>query len=464
MGFLFKRVWLLLCATTLLAPSPALAHAHLLRSQPADGARLSSAPTVIHLSFSERPELSMSFAELQDGHGTSYSLSSASRAGNDRLAIEFAILQSLPPGHYRLSWRTAASDGHPSSGKISFDVAGTADSSATSPTSARIDSPVVAATASAIQPATHAMEEDRAASFSNSLARALLFIGVLVLIGTVTFALVILPNAADVNHDSRETMLSRAALAGIAAAVLVACAAVVRLYLEATMMQAMPDMPGMSGMTAKDMVLGTTWGLAFMLQLGCSLIALVAFALAARKLAWAWYLAAACALVVAITPALGGHAAAAPNFTVAVVISDWLHVLAGGAWLGALLCVMVIGVPVACTCEGDERWACVSSLVRMFSRIAMVSVAALVISGTFASWVHLTSLSDLWTTAYGKTLLAKVALALLAMSVGAYNLARVQPHLAVERGTQALRKSAAVELAAGLLVLIVTGFLTGLSP
>jgi copper transport protein len=212
------------------------------------------------------------------------------------------------------------------------------------------------------------------------------------------------------------------------------------------------------------MVIDTGWGIAFLLQLASAVLAFIAFALAARRIAWAWYLAAACALVLAVTPALSGHAAAAPNFTALVVVSDWLHVLAGGAWLGTLFCVMAIGVPVACTCEGDERWVCVSSLVQKFSRIAMLAVATVVISGVFASWVHLQSLSDLWTTQYGMTLLAKMALAVAALSAGAYNFRRVQPQLSHERGTQTLRKSAAAELLFGLVVLIVTGFLTGLSP
>jgi len=464
MSFLTKRVWLLLFATAFLAPSAAHAHAHLLRSEPADGARLNSAPTVLHLSFSERPELSMSFAELKDARGTAYPLAPASRAGSDRLAIDFAIQNSLPAGHYVLSWRTAASDGHPSHGQFSFDVLEAKGTSAASAAQPQVDSAVVAAQAREIQPVNRGSEEDHAASIPNSLARALLFIGLLVLIGAVTFALVILPNAADVSQVSRETMLSRASLGGVFAAILIVCAAVLRLYLEASMMKAMPDMPGMVGMTTLGMVTDTAWGLAFLLQISAAVVALVAFILAVRKIAWAWYIAAACALALAITPALSGHAAAAPNLTGIVIFSDWLHVLAGGSWLGALLCVMVIGVPVACTCEGDERWVCVSSLVRMFSRIAMVSVATLLISGVFASWVHLTSVADLWSTSYGKTLLAKILVAAFALAAGAYNLRRVQPHLSLERGTRALRKSAAVELAAGFVVLILTGFLTGLSP
>lgn len=464
MAFLNKRIWLLMSAALLLAPSAAHAHAHLLRSQPADGARLSESPKLIHLWFSERPELSMTLAELKDASGASYSLEPAKPGKNDRLSVEFAIDRPLPAGHYTLNWRTAASDGHPSHGKFSFDIVENVEPSATPPGQRSADSLVLPGSSRGSQPENPVSEEDHAASVPNSLARAVLLIGLLLVIGAVTFALVILPGAADVNQMSRETMLSRASLVGAYAAILVIVAGVLRLYLEATMMTAMPDMPGMTGVTTRDMVVDTGWGRAFMLQLASAIVALVAFVLARKKIPWAWYLAAVCAVALAVTPALSGHAAATPNFTSLVVLSDWLHVLAGGAWLGALMCVMAIGVPVACTCEGDERWTCVSSLVQMFSRIAIFSVAALVISGVFASWVHLTSLSDLWTTSYGKTLLAKMMLAAFALLAGAYNLKRVQPHLAVERGTQALRKSATVELAAGFAILILTGFLTGLSP
>ena len=41
---------------------------------------------------------------------------------------------------------------------------------------------------------------------------------------------------------------------------------------------------------------------------------------------------------------------------------------------------------------------------------------------------------------------------------------KVQPQLATEEGTARLRRSATLELSAAFLVVIVTGFLTGVSP
>jgi putative copper export protein len=48
--------------------------------------------------------------------------------------------------------------------------------------------------------------------------------------------------------------------------------------------------------------------------------------------------------------------------------------------------------------------------------------------------------------------------------IGAYNFRRVQPTLVSEVGTPRLKRSATLELGLGFLILLVTGFLTGISP
>jgi putative copper export protein len=78
--------------------------------------------------------------------------------------------------------------------------------------------------------------------------------------------------------------------------------------------------------------------------------------------------------------------------------------------------------------------------------------------------VHLEHLSALWQTAYGQTLLIKLALVATTLMVGAYNFRRVQPQLVSEEGTAHLRRSASVELLLGFLIIVVTGFLTGIAP
>ena len=106
----------------LLLPEQARAHAHLKRSEPAAGSPLAAPPRVIRLWFSEQPELSMTFASLKDSAGKAFGLSTAEREESGQMGIAFNVLATLPPGRYSLTWRTAASDGHPSQGKLAFVV------------------------------------------------------------------------------------------------------------------------------------------------------------------------------------------------------------------------------------------------------------------------------------------------------------------------------------------------------
>jgi copper transport protein len=456
----------------LLAPARAWAHAQLRRSEPAAGSQLAGPPQVIRLWFSEQPELSMTFASLKDSAGKTFALSSAERETSGQMGIAFHVLSALPAGRYTLSWRTAASDGHPSSGKFTFVVlvGPTQASGLTVPAlESRVDS-----TGAALSPGTTAVppketpldaeDVDAASSIGNSIARAFLFLGLLALIGAVSFKLLVLRGARTVAIELKQRMSQRAATLGIISALVVIVVALVRLYLESQMMRAMPDMPGMKSMDARQMVMRTDWGFAFRIQLAATISALIGFALAVRRVRGGWFVATASALVLAITPALGGHAAASPKFTSLMIAADWVHVLGGASWLGSLLCVMVIGVPIALTLEVPEMWLSVASLVNAFSPVALVSAGVVVVSGVFASWVHLEHLSALWQTTYGKTLLVKLVFVGITFAVGAYNFKRVQPQLTNEVGTHRLRRSAAAELGVGFLILLVTGLLTGISP
>jgi putative copper export protein len=78
--------------------------------------------------------------------------------------------------------------------------------------------------------------------------------------------------------------------------------------------------------------------------------------------------------------------------------------------------------------------------------------------------VHLERFAALWLTAYGQVLLLKLALVATTVVIGAYNFRRVQPQLVQQEGAARLQRSTAIELSVGLLILLVTGFLTGISP
>ena len=455
----------------LLVPARAWAHAHLVRSDPAAGSHVAVAPQIIRLWFSEQPELSMTFASLKDSLGKTFALSPAERETSGQMGIAFHVSGALPAGRYTLSWRTAASDGHPSSGTVAFVVAAPTEVSglATLAPPSRVDSTGAAlspgaATVPRKETPLDAEDVDAASSIGNSIARAFLFLALLALIGAVSFKLLVLRAARAVPNELKQRMSQRAATLGMIAAVVVIIVALVRLNLESRMMSAMPDMPGMKAMGVRGMVMQTDWGFAFRIQLAAALAALIGFVLVIRRVRGGWFVATASALILAITPALGGHAAASPRFTSLMIAADWLHVLGGASWLGSLLYVMGIGVPIALRLDRSERWASIASLVNAFSPLALASAGVVVASGVFASWIHLEHLSALWETSYGKTLVVKMLLVAIIFGIGAYNFKRVQPQLVTEIGALRLRKSAATELAVGFMILLVTGLLTGVSP
>jgi copper transport protein len=383
----------------------------------------------------------------------------------DPLKVSVRVPPVLQAGGYTVTWRTAASDGHPSHGTFSFVVlTGIAPPGHVAiPQIGTVTDTVGGGntTAASSTRADSGEEADAASSVGNSLARTLSFVGLLALIGTIAFRTLVVPRALGVNAELTALMARRAAVLGFAASILVIVMAFARTFLESQMMSAMPDMQTMS-MT--DMAMHTRWGTAVSLEFGAAFLALVCFALAVRRIRGAWLVASMSAIVLAVTPALAGHAASSPKFTSLMIVSDFLHVLGGASWLGSLLAVLVIGIPLSLTLDGTERWSSVASLVNSFSPIAMASAAVVVVSGSIASWVHVEHLSDLWQTPYGQVLMIKLALVAITLTIGAYNFRKVQPQLANEAGSARLKRSAALELSVGFLILLVTGFLTGISP
>src|SRR6185369_14535433 len=136
---------------------------------------------------------------------------------------------------------------------------------------------------------------------------------------------------------------------------------------------------------------------------------------------------------------------------------DAAHVAAAAVWAGGLLQLAWV-VPHATRGLPDaDRTRVRSAIARRFSRIALWSVAVLVVTGVCRSLFELETVSQLWSTSYGRVLLGKVAVLALLVMLG-YRNRRILDRF------RELRRSVVVEL--GLLAVVVglVALLTNLPP
>ncbi|MBN9561269.1 MAG: CopD family protein [Alphaproteobacteria bacterium] len=153
------------------------------------------------------------------------------------------------------------------------------------------------------------------------------------------------------------------------------------------------------------------------------------------------------------------HAWAMQPSITPLLVSEALHLLAAGAWLGGLLPLRIVvrSAPL------DEAIAA----SRRFSRMATVAVLVLAATAFWQGWVLSGGWPGLAGTAFGWMELAKLVLFLALLACAGFNRFRFTPALAgadAARGRRALGRSIAIETALGVLVVCAAAVLTSLPP
>ena len=189
------------------------------------------------------------------------------------------------------------------------------------------------------------------------------------------------------------------------------------------------------------------------------LIALAAAGAAMATLPRRPWLPAALAGIALSLQAGHSHAAAMYDSASWLLLFDWLHIIAGGAWLGSLPALMVLIRRL------EPEAAVIAS--RRFSPFGMGCVAVITASAIFQAWVLIGSIPGLLGTANGWIACLKIVLLFILVGFGAANRWRFTPALRGGRQRDAaarLRLSIAAETAVGLAVVLAAGFLTSLPP
>ena len=104
-----------------------------------------------------------------------------------------------------------------------------------------------------------------------------------------------------------------------------------------------------------------------------------------------------------------GHAVATSDTLLTYsVMANWLHLLAASLWIGGMFYLAVVYLPVLKGKSLTQRTQALLTTLSSFSPLAITGVVLIAITGPFNATVHLTNLSQLVTTLYGRTLLIKV--------------------------------------------------------
>jgi putative copper resistance protein D len=162
--------------------------------------------------------------------------------------------------------------------------------------------------------------------------------------------------------------------------------------------------------------------------------------------------------------ALTGHAGATPGAAGNLhLASDIVHLLAAAAWLGALpALVLLFRWSGRSPAPATDRLA-VSATGR-FSRLGVICVAAIAISGRINSWALLGGPGDLINTAYGRLLFLKIGLFAAMVTIAIVNKYYLTVRLPEPAAMRVMVRNALAEIALGLAVLFLAGALGTMLP
>ena len=166
--------------------------------------------------------------------------------------------------------------------------------------------------------------------------------------------------------------------------------------------------------------------------------------------------------------AWAGHAAATEGLDGTIhLASDAMHLVAAGAWLGALWPLSIL-LDRARQAAGPPSAAIAYQATRRFSILGMISVAAIVASGAVNTYEILGIAAFSLGTDYNRLLLAKIGLFAAMIAIAAVNRQRLTPRLAEardhRRAMRQLQLNSLTEAGLGLLILIIVAMLGRIPP
>jgi copper transport protein len=384
----------LVAAAALLAPAAASAHARLVRTVPADRAVLAHAPDRVVAYFDDAIRVAPDNAAIRNGDG---SVLQAKPIAHGKTLV-LPLRARLGEGDYSVRWSAVSDDGHIVQGVLAFGVGlGRAPPVPTLSTTVEI-------------------------GFGTVISRWIFFAGLLVASGLALFDLLVWRPVAGSGLRTGWIAIGLAAMF----------------------------------VSAHGLVHASHGGSATRFGLTVDIAsAVAATGAAAAAIAIADRSAAPFGLVLAVAvlpvPTVAGHALDPGRSWIEVPL-DLLHVLAAALWIGGLFALALVAPRDGASPE------VLAAAARRFSKLALASVLVLALTGAGRALAELSAVSQLWTTSYGRAILAKTGLFAVLLGLGAISRSRIAS------GLKGLRNLVRVELALVFGVVAAVAVLTSLRP
>jgi copper transport protein len=410
------------------------AHAELLSSDPQPGAVLDTAPAHITLKFNEHVEISLGAMRLFDGTGASIDISTARHPNGDGAVVE-VDLPALKNGSYVVDWRVVSADSHPVHAAFTFQAGPTSN--------------LAAGLLDQIISSSHT---GKTASTGLTVSRSLVTAAIAIVFGGL------LACGLGIVPFGRRQRLVIGIGAGVGTVAGLLAMPLEVGYTAGRSLDVVTD--GAAWRAVFDTTIGVAW---VVRALGIGVTATLLLVQHSRSRAAWWRSGLVVGLVVVATAsAYGGHGATGRWHYLGVFLT-MLHVSSMAVWLGGLT-MLIVGFKDV-ERDGAER----------FSRIALLAVASVVVSGTIQGIRQVGSLDGLTGTSYGKLLIWKLVAVAATLGIAAVARASTHGRLALVPASVGaagaggfdrprLRRAITIETALAVVIVILTSLLMAANP
>ncbi|MGB3259218.1 copper resistance CopC/CopD family protein [Paenisporosarcina sp.] len=423
--FMMFFVWITICS--LIFPATFEAHADLNSSMPANGAVLSSAPTEVELSFSTMIDGQLYKMDVLNDKGESIVIGKPSiNLSRDKLIV--SVLQS-ESGLVTVPYSVISKDGHPIEGSISFTVELSEQTVAAmvvadKPTSIENNQPqmISASTNESLQKPMGMNEEqdtsEQSTSVLSSFIKSAYLLSLLLLAGTLLWN----SQGFKIPFTVHMQLIH------------------LGLLILFTWSQARNFSRVFEDVPWQDLFLRTEVGQFWTAAL---VIAVLGLYLLDRNR----YLDVAWVGAILLVKSLNSHAiaTATPSLTVGL---NFIHLLFAALWLAGLFYTLILW-----------KKGLAHTFIPTFSKMALLSIIVLTISGSIYAWLLAPKLSALWTTEWGYWMIAKLVVVSGIFVVGAL----IRLHIKKNASLQDAR-FLYFDASLAISIVIIVGVLTQLSP